>query len=101
VDADFDLLIDQRKKVFQGQEKEHVSSNSMGICIVIRKRPLFDKEYVSGEIDCITSVNPKIVVHECKLKVDGITKVVEDSAFNFDNTFSESETTEDLYIYTI
>lgn len=73
----------------------------MGICITVRKRPLFDKEYAAGEIDCVSSVNPKVVVHECKLKVDGITKVVEDSSFNFDNSFNENETTETVYNYTI
>lgn len=50
----------------------------MSLCVCVRKRPLFDKEYAGGEIDCVTASNPKIVVHECKVKVDGITKYVDD-----------------------
>ena len=30
-----------------------------------------------GEIDCISCVNPTITVHECKFKVDGITKYID------------------------
>lgn len=71
----------------------------MNICICVRKRPLFDKEYTSGEIDCVSASNPKIVVHECKLKVDGITRFIEDNLFNFDNTFSEKENSNDVYEY--
>jgi hypothetical protein len=36
-------------------------------------------------------------VHECKYKVDAITKYVENQPFTFDNTFSESESNADLY----
>ena len=48
----------------------------MNICINVRKRPLFDKEYSQGIIDCVSTSNPKVVVHEPKVKVDGITKYV-------------------------
>lgn len=63
----------------------------MNICINVRKRPLFDKEYASGIIDCVSMANPKVVVHEPKIKVDGITKYVNDINFKFDNTFNENE----------
>lgn len=63
----------------------------MNICVCVRKRPLFDKEYQAGEIDCVSVKNPKVVVHECKFKVDGITKFVEDTEFKFDNSYSETE----------
>jgi kinesin family protein 2/24 len=33
--------------------------------------------------------------------VDGITKYIEDHEFYFDNSFSDKETTEDVYDYTI
>ena len=98
VDSDFDLLIEAHKKK-AGNPQVHVSSNMMNLCICVRKRPLFDKEYQGGEIDCVSSVNPKVVVHECKLRVDGITKYVEDTTFTFDNTFSESEDSKDVYEY--
>jgi len=40
-------------------------------------------------------------VHECKFKVDGITKYVENHNFNFDNVFNEKEDTETLYKYSL
>lgn len=54
----------------------HVSATEMSICICVRKRPLFDREYQLGEIDACSASNPTIVVHEPKVKVDGITKYV-------------------------
>jgi len=38
-----------------------------------------------------------IRVHEPKLRVDGITKYVENHTFTFDNTFNEREDTDDIY----
>lgn len=73
----------------------------MNLCVCVRKRPLFDKEYAGGEIDCVSASNPKIVVHECKVKVDGITKYIDDSEFKFDNVFSEKEDSNDVYEYQI
>lgn len=98
VDADFDLLIDQHKNKVP-QALNHVSSSQMNLCVCVRKRPLFDKEYQAGEIDCVSASNPKIIVHECKVKVDGITKFIEDHDFKFDNIFSEQEESSDVYEY--
>ena len=56
--------------------------------MIIRKRPIFAAEELNGEIDCVSSANPQIVVHEPKLKVDR-TKVVQDHVFTFDNTYNE------------
>ena len=73
----------------------------MNICICVRKRPLFDKEYQLGEIDAVSTSNPKVVVHQPKFRVDGITKYVNDSAFEFDNAFNENENSQDMYQYSI
>jgi kinesin family protein 2/24 len=69
----------------------------MKISICVRKRPIFTKEETNGEIDAVTAANPKIRVHECKFRVDGITKFIENHDFVFDNTFSDNETSDDLY----
>jgi kinesin family protein 2/24 len=45
--------------------------------------------------------NPSITVHECKFKVDGITKYIDNQEFIFDNTFSHDESNEELYYYSI
>ena len=73
----------------------------MNICINVRKRPLFDKEYNQGIIDCVSTSNPKVVVHEPKVKVDGITKYIQDVNFKFDNTFNENENSQDMYQFSI
>lgn len=65
--------------------------------VCVRSRPLSKKELNSGEIDCISSINPRIIVHECKVKIDGITKYIDDSEFIFDNAYGESNTTEEIF----
>ena len=60
----------------------------------MRKRPVFGKELELGDIDIVSCVNPAIIVHECKYKVDGITRYVDNQGFQMDNTFGEGATTE-------
>lgn len=99
-DVEYDLLIDQNKALV-GAALNHVSATEMDICVCVRKRPLFDKEYQAGEIDAVSTSNPNVVVHEPKIKVDGITKYVQDTAFQFDNTFNENENSQDMYQFSI
>ena len=54
-----------------------------------------------GEIDSISCANPYITVHEPKVKVDGITKYIQDHQFIFDNTFSNEEQSSDIYEFQI
>ena len=67
----------------------------------MRKRPLFEKEVSNREIDCVTCPNPKVLVHETKFKVDGIIKFIQTQNFNFDNNYSEKESSHDFYEYQI
>ena len=55
----------------------------------------------NGEIDIVSVVNPKIFVHECKIKIDGFTKFIEDQEFTFDYSFSDNHQTSDVYKYSI
>lgn len=55
----------------------------------------------NGEIDCVSVVNPRMYIHECKIQIDGITKYLEDHEFYFDNSFGENNTTEEVYQYTL
>ncbi len=79
----------------------HTDSSSLKLCVCVRKRPLFKKEAKRGEIDAISCSNPKIVIHEGKIKVDGITKYIENQEFNYDNSFNENETSEEVYQYAL
>ena len=75
--------------------------------VCVRKRPLSKKELLSGiviyfnypigEIDCVSVANPKLIIHDCKVKIDGITKYIDDNEFVFDNSFAENNTTEDVF----
>lgn len=68
--------------------------------MVVRKRPLLPKETQSGELDIITNSEQAIRVHECKVKVDGISKYIINSDFEADRCFSHQEKTENVYQYT-
>jgi len=99
-DVEFDLMI-EKNRIKQHLLQPHVAASELKLCVCVRKRPIFKKEETVGEIDAVSSANPQIVVHECKFKVDGITKYVENNGFTFDNTFNEKETNDDIYKYTI
>lgn len=99
-DVEFDLMID-KNRIKQHVLAPHTAASELKLCVCVRKRPIFKKEEEKGEIDAVSCANPQIVVHECKFKVDGITKYVENNAFTFDNTFNENESNEDIYRYSI
>jgi len=78
----------------------HSLSSALKICICVRKRPISSKEIKKKDHDSITVTNPLVTVHSAKLKVDGITKYIENNSFKFDHSFSEFEDTRELYKYT-
>ena len=43
-------------------------------------------------------MNPTVIVHDCKFKVDGITKFLDSNFFEFDHTFHEDDSTDDVYL---
>jgi hypothetical protein len=81
--------------------QRHAKPGEHSICVVVRKRPLNKREAASGDYDAVTCLNPRVIVHAPKVKVDGITKYLENTAFHFDHTFAERETTEDVYHATV
>ena len=102
IDKDYLRMIRNKKEDFEQYEPDsHVEIGNSKIFVVVRKRPLSKKEQMNGEIDNISVINPRVTVHECKIKVDGITKYLEDHQFYFDNTFGENETTQEIYDYTV
>lgn len=96
VDVDFQALV-EREQTRLPIPKPHISADQLKISVCIKKRPIFIKELENGEIDCVSFVNPKVIVHENRFKVDGVTKFIENQEFEFDNTFSDTETNEQLY----
>ncbi|RLN88782.1 hypothetical protein BBJ28_00008420 [Nothophytophthora sp. Chile5] len=115
-DVDFQRMI----KAFREQNREkarpHAAADDTKITICVRKRPVNGKEVKKHDYDAVTCLNPMAIVHDCKLKVDGITKYLDSNAFNFDHvraltqaggwgtdlqvTFDENATNESVYLHT-
>jgi len=72
--------------------KDHINDR---ITVIVRKRPLFQKEINKGELDCITVVNPYVIAHQTKLKVD-LTKYLDNQKYEFDFAYDEENTSEDI-----
>ena len=73
----------------------------MKISVCFKKRPVFHYELADGEIDTVSVSNPKIIVYDCRFKVDGVTKMIDNSEFKFDNSFGEESTNEELYFFQV
>ena len=98
LDYDFEHLINQKKSQIEIAEPEpHSTSEGQKIYVCVRKRPIFDKEIQNGEIDCVSAINPKVCIYDCKLKIDGYTKYIDTNDFYFDNVFNENEDTNLLF----
>ena len=98
LDYDFEYLIREKKEQVENVEPEpHSTSEHSKIYVCVRKRPIFDKEIQNGEIDCVSAINPKVCIYDCKLKIDGYTKYIDTNDFYFDNVFNENENTELLF----
>lgn len=100
VDVEFQALVESEQENVPFMQP-HIPADKLKICVCIKKRPIFNQELANGEIDVVSASNPKIIVHECKFKVDGITKFVDNQDFAFDNTFSNDESNVDLYFYSL
>jgi len=72
-DVDFQRLV-QRYRESGPVAQSHHSSGNEKITICVRKRPISAKEIKKSDYDSITCANPVTVVHESKMKVDGISK---------------------------
>jgi len=99
-DVDFQVMVQQYKGQIPAFQN-HVPAANMKICVCVRKRPIFTKEQTNGEIDAVSCSNPVTIVHEPKVRVDGITKYLENHKFIFDNSFGEAESTEDVYRFSL
>ena len=102
MDDDFNFLIQKKKFQIEYQKpQQYKSSKDYKIFVCVRKRPIFQKELMDGEIDCISAINPKVYVYECKIKIDGYTKYIDTNEFKFDNAFNENDSTMLVYNCTI
>lgn len=97
-DVDFNRMIKLFRHSQAPKEQVHLpTSEKTKICICVRKRPISSKELARNDSDSVTCANPVVVVHDCKLKVDGISKYLDNTSFEFDHTFHENDVTESIY----
>jgi kinesin family member 2/24 len=100
-DVDFQKMIREYREDDLPPEEQHTPPGETKICICVRKRPINSKEIKKKDHDSVTCSNPIVVVHDCKLKVDGITKYLDNNLFRLDHTFHEDDTTDDIYMYAV
>lgn len=100
-DGDYEKLIMKKKINFQTKFFQHIQIQNEKIFVIVRKRPIFPKEIALGEIDCISALNPSLFIHEPKMKIDGITKYIEDHEFIFDNVFGDHEKTDQVFQFSV
>ena len=81
----------------QFAQPHQVPDEPLKICIAVRKRPISAKEVKRHDHDSVSCYNPVVTVHDCKLKVDGISKYLDNVAFEMDHAFGEEESTDDIY----
>ncbi|EGZ28635.1 hypothetical protein PHYSODRAFT_473388 [Phytophthora sojae] len=98
-DVDFQRMIKAFREQNKDKSRPHAEAGDTKITICVRKRPVNAKEVKKHDYDAVTCLNPMAIVHDCKLKVDGITKYLDSNAFNFDHTFDESATNESVYMH--
>lgn len=67
------------------------------LCICVRKRPIGRREVEKNDHDAVSCTNPAVVVHDCRHRVDGITKYLNNARFVFDQAFSETVHTDEVY----
>lgn len=102
-DVDFIGMVEEwRAEQDRKQKQSHATppSRNSNIIVAVRKRPMFEKERAKLDHDSISCYHPKVWVHSAKFKVDGITKYLTHTGFQFDHAFGEESTTDKIYVST-
>jgi kinesin family member 2/24 len=92
-------MVQQWRRDHEDLAQHHVGENAdhPRICICVRKRPISDKERQKNDHDSVTCVNPEVWIHSAKLRVDGISKYLDHSSFQFDHAFGDDVSTDEVY----
>ncbi len=85
----------------QHQNEEDDAEYEMRIRVIVRKRPMSNRESSGGsDVDAVQSLDyddyGKVLVHQPKTKLD-MTKEVETTSFAFDNVFDEKANNVGIY----
>lgn len=102
-DADFVRMIDAWRNDQPASaphlafDCEAAKGRGKDLCICVRKRPIGKRELAANDHDAVSCTNPVVTVHDCRHRVDGITKYLANAKFVFDHAFSETVHTDDVY----
>mmetsp|Transcript_45629 Transcript_45629/g.51471 ORF Transcript_45629/g.51471 Transcript_45629/m.51471 type:complete len:633 (-) Transcript_45629:115-2013(-) len=101
-DVDFIGMVEEwRSEQASKQIKSNRKSSANGnIIVAVRKRPMSEKERKKLDHDSVSCYHPNVWIHSAKLKVDGITKYLTHTGFQFDHAFGEESTTDQIYLAT-
>lgn len=97
-DVDFQRMIQRYRDEMASAQQHFCPDEPIKICIAVRKRPISSKEVKRHDHDSVTCSHPVVTVHDCKLRVDGISKYLDNVSFQFDHTFGEADSTDDIYL---
>lgn len=104
-DSDFVAMIERFRDHFPAADQAEGAASASSaasmfqnkINVAVRKRPTSEREIHLQDHDSVTCSDPLVYVHSCKLKVDGITKVLENTRFEFDFAFDSEVSNEEIY----
>lgn len=99
-DVDFQRMIRRFRKFEMPAAQPHEDTGPLKINVVVRKRPVNDREIANKDFDSVSCSNPCAYVHNCKLKVDGITKALSNVPFVLDHAFDEDVSNDQVYNHT-
>jgi kinesin family protein 2/24 len=77
-----------------------MNASASNIIVAVRKRPMSEKERKKSDHDSVSCYPPKVWIHSAKFKVDGITKYLTHTGFQFDHAFGDGSTTDQIYLAT-
>jgi kinesin family protein 2/24 len=102
-DVDFIGMVEEwraEQACKQRKSNQNISSRNGNIIVAVRKRPMFEKEREKLDHDSVSCYHPKVWIHSAKFKVDGISKYLTHTGFQFDHAFGEESTTDQIYVAT-
>lgn len=102
----FIRMVEEEKKQVQNQKSPARPNDSGKVMVFVRKRPLFESEAKAKAFDVVSTVSKpgtwggRVVMHEPRRKVD-LTKMIENSSFDFDMVFDDASANADVYSSTV
>ena len=98
----FTMIDDYRRENVRSLDGPSRPTQQHGVLVCLRKRPLNEKETALNLIDVVTPLSANdVVVHKCKLLIDGVTCSLESNRFTFDRVFSDTSSTTDVYGFSV